>query len=116
MCFSRKIAGTTSGKSNNADFVGLTPETLLVAVRLGAFPAFMFVHFQTTFFLEISHFVGWFVIKKVKVQIITVERSRVKHFFFLKIRRFLPSSCSREGESGETGEHAEERRLGNRQG
>lgn len=84
MRFSRKIARTTSGKSSNADSIGLTPKTLLMAVRLRAFPAFMLVHLQTTFFLEISHFVGWFVIKKIKAWIIAIECPRVKHFFILK--------------------------------
>jgi hypothetical protein len=48
-----------SGKSDNADLIGLTPETFLVAVGLRAFPAFMFVHLQTTFFLEIAHLFRW---------------------------------------------------------
>lgn len=39
--------------------VALTPDTLLVAVRLGAFPAFMFVHLETTFFLQIAHNFWW---------------------------------------------------------
>ena len=57
----RKHAGTPEKRCKPK--FGLAPDTLLVAVRLGAFPAFMFVHLKTTFFLEIAHDCEWMLFK-----------------------------------------------------
>lgn len=48
-----------AGKKEQTGISGLAPDTLLVAVRLGAFPAFVLVHLKTTFFLEIAHDCEW---------------------------------------------------------
>lgn len=42
-------------KGEKPETSDLAPDTLLMAVSLGAFPAFMLVHLKTTFFLEIAH-------------------------------------------------------------
>lgn len=48
--------------SRNRKFSGLAPDALLVAVSLGAFPAFVLVHLETTLFLEITHDLEWCVV------------------------------------------------------
>ena len=51
----RAWRGNAGKRSRDRELPGLAPDALLVAVGLGAFPAFVLVHLETTLFLEIAH-------------------------------------------------------------